>query len=113
MGLPPVLFGTLREHYLFLFGAAGGVALFTGFAGAWIGARIGARSAERQRGAGDTPELATKAEVRQLADGVDAVLLEMERITEGQRFVAKLLAERAAVPPTSGARRKRGQITPH
>ena len=114
MSLPPVFFGTLREHYILLFGAAGGVALLTGFVGAWIGARLGARAARQQASVGHAVELATRAEVRQLTDGVDAVLLEMERITEGQRFVAKLLAERAVLssPPPAG-RREPGQITPH
>jgi hypothetical protein len=36
--------------------------------------------------------------IRQLQDSVDAMAIELERISEGQRFTAKLLAERSAVP---------------
>ena len=35
-------------------------------------------------------------EVGQLAQAMDAIAVEVERIAEGQRFVTKLLAERAA-----------------
>ena len=35
--------------------------------------------------------------------GVEAIALEVERISEGQRFVTKLMAERSS-PPTSPAR---------
>jgi hypothetical protein len=34
-------------------------------------------------------------QIRQLQDSVDALAIEMERISEGQRFTAKLLAERS------------------
>jgi hypothetical protein len=34
-------------------------------------------------------------QIRQLQDSVDAMAIELERISEGQRFTAKLLAERA------------------
>src|ERR1035437_6234298 len=33
--------------------------------------------------------------IRQLQDSVDAMAIELERISEGQRFTAKLLAERS------------------
>lgn len=35
--------------------------------------------------------------IRQLQDSVDAMAIELERISEGQRFTAKLLAERSGV----------------
>jgi hypothetical protein len=36
--------------------------------------------------------------IRQLQDSVDAMALELERISEGQRFTAKLLSERSGGP---------------
>lgn len=114
MGFPHVLFGTLREHYILLFGAAGSFACLTGFVGAWIGARFGARAGVRRTLAKTPVEAASQTEVRALAEGMDLLLLEVERIAEGQRFVAKLLSERgerAALPPAP--RREPGQITPH
>ena len=41
--LPPVWNGTLREHYLVLFSAAGSIALLAGLVGAWLGARFGTK----------------------------------------------------------------------
>ncbi|MFI5232435.1 MAG: hypothetical protein ACHQSE_07975 [Gemmatimonadales bacterium] len=35
--------------------------------------------------------------IRQLQDSVDAMAIELERISEGQRFTAKLLADRSSV----------------
>jgi hypothetical protein len=35
--------------------------------------------------------------IRQLQDSVDAMAIELERISEGQRFTAKLLADRSGV----------------
>jgi hypothetical protein len=34
-------------------------------------------------------------QIRQLQDSVDAMAIELERISEGQRFTAKLLADRS------------------
>ena len=45
---PRMIHGTLREHYILLFGAASTVAVFTGFVGAWIGSRWATRSAIAQ-----------------------------------------------------------------
>src|SRR5439155_19272786 len=107
MGLPHVLFGTLRDHYLLLFGAAGSFGLVAGLLGAWLGARFGARAALRHSVADTFVGLATQADVRAIGDEFQALLIEVERIAEGQRFVAKLLAERgepatlAPPPPRS------------
>ena len=51
------------------------------------------RKAEIKAAAG--PDLAPH--IRQLQDSVDAMAIELERISEGQRFTAKLLADRSAV----------------
>jgi hypothetical protein len=111
---PPFFHGTLREHYLILFGAAGGIALCTGLVGAWLGAFIGARRAARktllEAIAAQPPQL-DEARFNQLVDAVDAIALEVERISEAQRFTARLIAERQA--PAPPARRDSGVTTPH
>ena len=115
MGLPHILFGTLRDHYLLLFGSAGILALVTGLLGAWLGARFGARAALRRSMTDTFVGLPTQADVRALGDELQAVLIEVERIAEGQRFLAKLLAERdelATLPPPR-SRREPGTVTPH
>jgi hypothetical protein len=49
-----------------------------------------------------------------LEQAVDAVAIEVERISEGQRFVTKLLAERATEPIRMPERQAvRPSITPH
>ncbi|HEX4682666.1 MAG TPA: hypothetical protein VH277_08165 [Gemmatimonadaceae bacterium] len=45
-----------------------------------------------------------------LDNAIDAVAVEVERISEGQRFTSKLLAERASSPPLE---RPRSGNTPH
>jgi len=117
MNLPHTLFGTLRDHYLLLFGAAGGFALVVGLLGAWLGARFGMRAALRRSVADNVVGLATQSDVRALGDDFQALLIEVERIAEGQRFVAKLLAERndslALAPQPPRSLRDPGTITPH
>ena len=108
---PPMINGTLREHYLLLFGSAGAFALIAGFIGAWVGARLASRSALQratQHGTG-----LEAGQVRQLAESVDAIALEVERIAEAQRFVAKVLVERHEAAPVPAPRREPSQITPH
>jgi hypothetical protein len=111
------VFGTLRDHYLLLFGSAGAFALVAGLLGAWLGARFGARAALHRNVADTSVGLATQADVRALGDEVQALLIEVERIAEGQRFLAKVLAERgerpALAPPTPRPRREPGTVTPH
>jgi hypothetical protein len=112
---PPLFHGTLREHYLLLFGVAGGIALVSGLVSAWIGAYIGARRAARKtmlEAMTNSPALANEARMTQLVEAVDAIALEVERISEAQRFTARLLAERQA-PPTPLSRRDPDAITPH
>lgn len=110
---PPVWNGTLREHYLLLFSVAGGIGLVAGLVGAWLGARFGTRrvvqqmldalpSAERQQ--------LTNVQLSQLAQAVDAISIEVERMSEGQRYTAKLLAERSVAAQPS---RPPEVITPH
>jgi hypothetical protein len=113
---PPMLDGTLREHYLMLFGAAGAIALVVGLSSAWIGAHFGAKRAVR-RALRDAPAMMTPQADLRLADltrAIDAIAVEVERISEAQRFTSKLLHERIPVnglePPR---RREPGTTTPH
>lgn len=115
---PPVINGTLREHYLLLFGAAGSFALLTGLFGAWIGAYFGGRRGARREiarmNAGASSPVVVEAQLAELRRGIETMALEMERISEGQRFTARMLVER--VPPVQAphhVRRDAGPITPH
>jgi len=117
MDLPHVLFGTLRDHYLLLFGAAGIFGLGAGLLGAWLGARFGTRAALRGGVTNTVAGLATQADIRALGDDFHGLLIEVERIAEGQRFLAKVLAERsepaALASPPPRSRREPGTVTPH
>jgi len=57
-------------------------------------ARAFARRMERQPiSPATTPELA--AQIARMEQAIDSIAIEVERISEGQRFTTKLLAERA------------------
>jgi len=45
----------------------------------------------------------TGLRLERIEQAIEAMAVEVERISEGQRFVTKLLAERAKVPPGIGA----------
>ncbi|HEU4631011.1 MAG TPA: hypothetical protein VFS08_14770 [Gemmatimonadaceae bacterium] len=116
---PPLLHGTLREHYLLLFGAAAGIALVVGLVSAWVGAAIGARRAVRRamREASEAHLALEQARLAELGRGIEAVALEVERIAEAQRYTARLLTERmprlpGTLPPSATARTP-DAITPH
>ena len=109
---PPLVHGTLREHYLMLAAFAGSVGLIAGFVGAWWGARRAVRSALREIEAANA-EASKFGEIRALMTSVEAIGLEVERVGEAQRFVAKLLANRADAASTSPVRREPPYITPH
>jgi hypothetical protein len=104
-----------RERYLVLVGIAGALSLMTGLVGAWFGAYIGARRAARRtmlEAMAAAPAQVSETRMNDLVDAVDAIALEVERISEAQRFTARLLAERQA-PPSALARRDPGVTTPH
>ncbi len=111
---PRMIHGTLREHYILLFGAASTVAVFTGFVGAWIGARWATRSAIAQMEAKNR-DAVSGSHIRDLSNSLETIGLEVERIAEAQRFVAKVLVERRdALPsPPVPVRREAPEITPH
>ena len=112
--MPPIFFGTLRDHYILLFGIAGTFAAVVGFTAAWAGAQFGARCAARlaaQEVLSGT-NVALDRNLGALTQAVDAIALEVERLSEGQRFTARLLSERPAmtVPAKPDSPRV---ITPH
>jgi hypothetical protein len=112
----PHFHGSLREYYVLVVASAGAVALMTGLVGAWLGAFIGARRAARRtmlEAMSAYPVHANEARLNQLVDAVDAIALEVERISEAQRFTARLLAERQAPSAPAPARRDPGVTTPH
>jgi hypothetical protein len=124
--LHSIFHGTLRERDAIMLVLAGGVALCVGSISAWLGAHFGARRAVRKafRDRIEIPSLVTEVRYDELSRSIDAIALEVERISEAQRYVAKLLAERAnAVPiaPTSVTTqamaavplREPGVTTPH
>ena len=116
MNLPQVFFGTLRDHYIILFSAAGSVALVAGFVGAWIGSHLAARRSARQVVKELGTEITGAPQFKEIMQAVDVLSVEVERLSEGHRYVARLLSERAerdrlaALPPQQ---RKSEHITPH
>jgi hypothetical protein len=122
-----IFHGTLRERDAMILIAAGGMAFFVGSISAWLGAHFGARRAVKRafRDRIEIPSIVTEVRYDELARSIDAIALEVERISEAQRFAAKLLVERAnATVSTSGVsaptvstaalpRREPGVTTPH
>jgi hypothetical protein len=112
--MSPVFFGTLREHYIILFGIAGSFAALVGFVAAWAGAQFGARRAARQavQEILATSNVGLDRNIAALTQAVDAIALEVERLSEGQRFTARLLSERPAMSVST--KQEPGRvITPH
>lgn len=65
-------------------------------------ARAIARRLEGRTSAHQPESLAAvESRLRHIEASVDAIALEMERVTEGQRFATKLLSERTPPPPPS------------
>jgi hypothetical protein len=112
--LPMHFLGTMREHYVLLFGAAGGIGLMAGFVGSWIGGWFGARRAVR--GAQLNPPVAgdaSRVQIAQLSQMVEAIAIEVERVAEGQRFTTRLLADRIPHTPPDVRPRPSDMTTPH
>jgi sRNA-binding protein len=60
--------------------------------------RIVARRFDKRAQALAVPAPDLTPQIRQLQESVDTLAIEIERISEGQRFTAKLMAERLAAP---------------
>src|SRR6266550_2868695 len=113
--MPQLFYGTLREHYLLLFSVSGGIAAVVGFVAAWFGAQFGAKRAARLAAdeALSRGGLGVDRTLTALVQAVDAVSLEVERLSEGQRFAARLLSERQSVMPTPKQENSGRVVTPH
>jgi hypothetical protein len=121
------VFHGMRERDALMLVATAGTALFVGSVSAWLGAHFGARRAVKRafRDRIEIPSIVTEVRYDELARSIDAIALEVERISEAQRFAAKLLVERAnttvsapavSAPTVSTAaipRREPGVTTPH
>ena len=122
-----IFHGPLRDRDAMMLLAAGAMALFVGAISAWLGAHFGARRAVRRafRDRIEIPSLVTEVRYDELTRSIDAIALEVERISEAQRFAAKLLVERmnttvsapsVSAPTVATAaipRRDAGITTPH
>ena len=109
MVIPHSLLGTTREHYIMLFSAAGAVGLAAGFVGSWVGGYIGARHAVSTVQMNKV-ELLPAVQLAPVMQALDAIALEVERISEAQRFTTKVLSERQ---PVVLPRAESRSITPH
>ena len=107
----------LNSHDLAILGMLASSALFVSnvvFLTLWIRAR---ETALRSSGHRDRIEKSQQAPIDQherqerIELAVDAIAIEVERIAEGQRFVTRLLAEKAT--PQAAQRPAERVITPH
>lgn len=114
--LRALLNAPLRDQLLLLTGAAVALALGFGFVGAWIGAYFGGRIGARRAVAAmrREPSLVASTQMDEVRNALDAIAVEVERISEGQRFTARLVADRVGQGSAASAhRRDPGSITPH
>ena len=68
----------------------------------WPLARAYARRVERGEVGARLPNEVT-ARLERMEQAIDSIAVEVERISEGQRFTTKLLSERAGQPPGPGS----------
>ena len=106
----------LREQIAVFGTVIAGMALGFGFLGACIGAYLGGRIGARRALAAvrREPSMMGAGQMEELRNSLDAIAVEVERISEGQRFTARLVADRVAqAAPAPLHRRDSGPITPH
>ena len=98
-----IFHGPLRERDVILLVTAGGIGLFVGSVSAWLGAHFGAKRAIKRafRDRIEIPSIVTDVRYDELSRSIDAIAVEVERIAEAQRYVAKLLADRPTVTMTA------------
>jgi hypothetical protein len=105
----PLKLKMLEEMMVF----AGGMATLgcvTGVVNAWIRTRAKIATATNPSMPQQLDEIA--ARLAQIETATDAMAIEIERISEGQRFTTKLLADRT-LPAVPGDRPRVGSTTPH
>ena len=91
------------------------LALGFGFVGATIGAYFGGRIGARRALAAmrREPQLVANDHLDEVRNALDAIAVEVERISEGQRFTARLVADRVAQNAPVTHHRDPGSVTPH
>lgn len=103
------------EEFMIFSGAMATLVCATGLGAVWI------RSRNKQVVA-ESPNLTARldeisARLAQIENAAESTAVEVERVSEGQRFVTRLLAERATQPPAQPAalpeRSRVGSTTPH
>ena len=112
-----------REEFLLVVAcSAAAASLIAGGFGAWLAAYVGGRGAakravrralmmqEQTRGHAAS---ANDARIAALVGAVDAMALEVERISEGQRFLVKVLSEQEASHLQMPRLHAPGSVTPH
>src|SRR5688500_17480547 len=102
---------------LAIFGTAiAGMALGFGFLGACFGAYLGGRIGARRALAAvrREPSMIGANQMDELRNSLDAIAVEVERISEGQRFTGRLDADRVAqCTPAPADRQDLEPCTPH
>jgi predicted TPR repeat methyltransferase len=98
----------LTDIFVFV-GVITAMGCFTGLVTTWIKYR-----AKRISGTNVDARLMEIAErIAKLDNAVDSMAIEVERISEGQRFVTKLLADRGTTPALPDAARAGGSTPRH
>jgi hypothetical protein len=106
----------LGEQFAIFGAVVAGFGFGFGFLGACIGSYFGGRIGARRALAAMRREPAVLGgnQLDEIRNSLDAIAVEVERISEGQRFTARLVADRAAQgAQTPLHRRDSGPITPH
>ena len=106
------------EQILLILVTGGGLALTTGLFGAWVGAYFGGRRGARREimRMQERQELSSRpmdVQLGELRQAIETMAVEMERISEGQRFTARMLVERVGNPVPGNPRRDGAAVTPH
>lgn len=110
MVIPHIIIGTTREHYILLFSAAGVIGLTAGLIGSWVGGYLGARRAMRTAQLATAEQSPAALQLIPVMQALDAIALEVERISEAQRFTTRVLSERS---PAKLPRSEVRTVTPH
>jgi hypothetical protein len=107
----PIKLELMRE-FMFFCVAIVGMGCFTGMVTTWI-------KRKTPKNLGVSAELLNRLEgitdrLERLDNAVDTISVEVERISENQRFTTKLLSERAQAPaPVLVEKQRVGSTTPH
>ena len=106
----PMKIQLMRDFMMFC-AAIVGMGCFTGIVTTWI-------KRKTPKSLGISTELLDRMgditnRLERLDNAVDTISVEVERISENQRFTTKLLSERNQAPAPIAVERQRGSTTPH